>query len=88
MPIYFVSHKILLEAAQLQNHFIVYTFLLYLYSTRVVRQTKWELVACITRVSVMFTDNHVHAKHCMQQCMCMPISLIFICNKHAGTHMY
>ena len=54
----------LLEAAQLQNpmYFIVYMYLLYLYTTRVVQQTKCELMRYITHVLCVFTGNHMHAK--------------------------
>ena len=43
-------------------HFIVHTYLLYLYTTCVVWQTKCELVTCITRVSCVFTGSRAHAK--------------------------
>ena len=43
-------------------HFIVFMYLLYLYTTRTVWQTKYKLVMCITRVSHVFTDSRVHAK--------------------------
>ena len=43
-------------------HFINYTYLLYLYTTHVVWQTKCEFVMCVTRVMRVFTGGHVHAK--------------------------
>ena len=44
-------------------HFINYTYLLYLYTTHVVWQTKCEFVMCVTHVVHVFTGGHVHAKN-------------------------
>ena len=89
MLIYFVSCKILLEAAQQLKpmHFIVYTYLLYLYTTRVVWQTKCELMTCITCMSCVFTGNHVHIEiACNSAYPCQFFK--FTHDKRADTRMY
>ena len=86
MLIYFVSGKILLEAAQLQNRCILFVFmyLLYLYTTCVV----CKLMTCITCVLRVFTGSHAHAKiACKSECACHFLVLHAV-RKCAGTHVY
>ena len=61
---------------------------MYLYTTRVVWQTKCELVMCIAHVSHVFTGNCVHTKVvCNSACACQFFKN-FTCGKHADTRTY
>ena len=60
---YFVSCKMIRRHPAVKPmHLIVYTNLLYLYTTRVLWQTKCKLMICITRVSCAFTGNRLQVK--------------------------
>ena len=69
MPMYFVSGKILLQhIKELPScktnavHCLHVLYILYLYTTRVVWQTKCKLVMCITHVLPVFIAGHAYIK--------------------------
>ena len=69
-------------------HFIVYTCLLYLYTTCVVWQTKYELVTCITCVLYVFAGNHAHAKIVCNSSCAHQFLKIVVHGKRADTRVY
>ena len=95
MPIYYVSGKILLKhikklpSCQTDAfHCLLYMhmYLLYLYTTSVVWQTKCKLVMSIIYITFVHCW-HAHAKIvCNGVCTCQ--LFMFTCSKCAGTHIY
>ena len=88
-PIYFVSHKILLQAAQLQNWSISLSISVSVpvhHTCNVANQVRaydvYHLcVTCVHWQSWAF-------QNCTQQYICMPVFLSFTCAKHIDTCLY
>ena len=89
MAIYFISSKILLEAARLQTNAFhclyvssISVYHMYSLANQVRACDVHHLcVACVHRQSC-------GCQNCMLQCLCMPLFLSFTYSKHADTHMY
>ena len=69
-------------------HFIVYTYLLYLYTTPVVWQTKHKFMMCIAHVLHMFTGGCVCTPK-LRAIVCVNTKFLsFTCGKHTSMHVH